>query len=371
MSESFNPILNKKEINNHPYYEENFTLENAKQKVETFISDFKDYYSSLGYKEESPVLVSSGADSTVRFVGSHISVLKPYLIEDKIPKGGVFMSQNCLRTRNADKLLDDDYLSNFGSYFISIGVLNSPDQLNQTCVDSFNFLHKKLKIPSQDILVRANSNDLDLLNACKSCFDEKNIELDTQNSEYYKHKIGVDNINGRSFNVALKNIKDGVFVDVGNVIIFEDNVKKKGIEVAFGVTNILKQMYGLNHVQDCMPVPGLVSNNEGIKRKFEDAIITSVVLFREGLRPLGNDNKNRILKKYVRSLSYFRAKSNIDINTLPKIISNFENREFSNSEENVSILIKEFVAYFENELLTKKELSEEDKKIKEALKLLI
>lgn len=68
----------------------------------------------------------------------------------------------------------------------------------------------------------------------------------------------------------------------------ENNKKRLGTEIARGTSTILKQLHGLDHVQDCTPVIGLETiENQAIRRKFEDAIITSTVLHREGLRPFG------------------------------------------------------------------------------------
>jgi alanyl-tRNA synthetase len=103
------------------YGKKRFSPEEAKDHVESLVSDFKDHYDSLGYTEVPSVKITSGIDPTVRFIGSHISVFKPYLDEDRVPSSGVYTRQDCLRTRNVEKLLDDSYFPNWGSYFSSIG----------------------------------------------------------------------------------------------------------------------------------------------------------------------------------------------------------------------------------------------------------
>ena len=351
------------------YGREKFLPEEAKEHVESLVLDFKNYYSILGYKEESPVPISSGVDSSVRFIGSHISVFKRYLKENNIPCPGLFMRQNCLRTKNADKLLDDDYLPSWGSYFPSIGAITPPERLRETCGEFFSFFENKLGVSPENMLVRINSADTDLINACKQNNKNDILEMDSRDPEYYKHKIGIDGVRGRNFNIALQSSKPGEnsFIDVGNVIILEDAERSLGVESALGSTMILKQLHGLDRVQDCMPVTGLIVENEDIKGKFEDAIITSTVLYREGLRPFGQHNRNRILKQYVRALSYFRAKSKISIENLSNIILSFEKREFPESTDQVTNVLIEFVKAFENDLLLKNNLTDDDKKIKESL----
>jgi hypothetical protein len=69
-------------------------------------------------------------------------------------------------------------------------------------------------------------------------------------------------------------------------------------------------------------------------------------------------------------LSYFRAKSGFSIDQLQQIISTFESREFQSSAEILSSeTIVEFVKAFENELFAKKDITDDEKKIIEALKL--
>lgn len=154
----------------------------------------------------------------------------------------------------------------------------------------------------------------------------------------------------------------------------ENNKKRLGIEIALGTSTILKQLHGLDHVQDWTPVIGLETiENQAIRRKFEDAIITSTVLYREGLRPFGQHNRNRILKKYVRSLSYFKGKTGMETDQLQRIIFNFEIREFQSTENSCAetiVEIVEFVRAFEDELFIKKDLTDDGRKIVESLKLL-
>ena len=359
----------KNEGENNIYGRKRFFPETAREHVELLIADFKKYYSSLGYKEEPAVLISSGIDPTVRFIGSHISVFKPYLIEKRIPNPGLFIRQECIRTRNKDRLLDDSYFPKWGSYFTSIGAVTPPERLYEACNETFNFFEKRLVISPENILIRINSADLDLIDVCRQHYGEQNLEIDSRKPEYYRHKLGIEGISGRSFNIALRNPNGEEFSDVGNIILFEDTKEQLGVETALGSTTILKQLYGLDHVQDCTPVMGLKLEDEAIRRKFEDSIITSTVLYQEGLRPLGQNTRNRILKQYIKSLSYFRAKSGMNIDDLFQIVSDFEKRQFPEATAPTSGIIIEYVKAFENELHTKKNLTDNDRKIKEALEL--
>ena len=208
------------------------------------------------------------------------------------------------------------------------------------------------------------------MDVCKKHYKDANLEVDTRKLDYYRHKLGMEGVWGRNFNIALRDSNRDSFSDIGNIILIESAERQLGVEIALGSTTILKQLHGLDHVQDCTPVAGLNLESEAIKRKFEDSIITSTVLYREGLRPFGQHNRSRILKQYVRSLSYFRAKSKLGIGSLSQIISGFEKREFPESTERIYDIIVESVKAYENELFSKKDLTDDEKKIKDALKSL-
>lgn len=352
------------------YGKEIFPPSEARKHVESIINDFKNHYSSLGYKEEPSVLISSGIDPTVRFIGSPISVLKPYFLEKRVPPPGVFMRQDCLRTKNADKLLDDNFIPKWGSYFPNMGAITPPKRFHESCEETFNFFEKRLGIAPNNLLIRISSTDKDLMKACLGHYSEENLEVDGRDPSYYRHKLGVEGVWGRACNIALRNSNGNGFSDVANIIIIENPESPLCTEISIGTTTILKQIHGLDHVQDCTPVVGLESIDAKFRRKFEDAIITSTVLFNEGLRPLGKNNRNRILKKYVQAMSYFRAKCGTQIDELSRIISEFEQRELPDSAVRISDVLVEFIKAFENELINIKELTENQQKIKQALLLL-
>jgi hypothetical protein len=371
-NESF---LNKKEqIDNKDeqlsiYGKEKFPPQDAKMHIDGIVNNFKEHFSSHDYKEQKPVLISSGFDPSVRFIGSPVSVFKPYIVDGQIPRPGIFMRQDCVRTKNVDRLLDDNYSPDWGSYFPNMGAITPPERSEEASNETFDFFEKKLGISPENIKIRINSADKDLMDICKNRYSEDNLEIDSKEIEYYRHKLGVEELLGRNCNIALRNSDGKGFSDVANLIIIEKNGKPVCLEISIGTTTILKELHGLDHVQDGVPIEGLQSVDKKIRRKFEDAIVTSSVLFNEGLRPFGQHNRNRILKKYVQSLSYFRSKSNMSIEDLKKVIVGFEEREFPEAEEQISDTLIDIITAYENELLSKKNLNEDQYKIKQALLL--
>jgi hypothetical protein len=113
------------------YGKEKFPPEKAKQYIDWIVNNFKEHFSSLNYIEEPSVPISSGFDPSVRFIGSPISIFKPYLISEQVPTPGVFMRQDCIRTKNIDNLLNENFLPAWGSYFPNMGAITPPERASE------------------------------------------------------------------------------------------------------------------------------------------------------------------------------------------------------------------------------------------------
>lgn len=342
--------------------------EQGHEAIESLKGDFKDFYGARGYKEHESVLISSGIDPTIRFIGSHISVFKPYLLSDTVPTPGYFMAQDCIRTQNVKRLFDDEYLPRWGSFFTSLGTISPANRLNDVCGESLDFLKEKLNINVDDIRVRVNSKDVDLCEASKKVFREGNLEVDTQQETYYRHKIGVDGVWGRNFNIALRNANGEGFSDVGNIILIENNEKKLGVELALGATTTLKQIYNIEHVNDFYPVIGLSRLDPKISRKLEDAIIVSTTLLREGLEPNASDNRGRILRTYIRSILYFKERAGLSMDAIEDVLKKFEQEQFGAKDPSASDKITEYLREYEQGLVSGGAKTPEDEIILSALR---
>ena len=79
----------------------------------------------------------------------------------------------------------------------------------------YDFLKNKLLIAPENILIRISSADSDLLDIPKECYGEDRMELDSRKIEYYRHKIGMEGVRGRNFNIALRNPDAEGFTDIG------------------------------------------------------------------------------------------------------------------------------------------------------------
>ena len=99
------------------FKDSNLSRKKAKKNMQKLIDNFLKHFSNKGYKIHTTVKISSGADSSVHLIGSHISVFKPYLEKENIPSPGYIMSQNCIRTQNLNNYGKKDYTFKWGSSF--------------------------------------------------------------------------------------------------------------------------------------------------------------------------------------------------------------------------------------------------------------
>jgi hypothetical protein len=215
-----------------------------------------------------------------------------------------------------------------------------------------DFLTSVLSVSQDNVAIRINSKDQDLVEAAQQGFPAAIHEIDTQPDKYYRHQIGVEGVWGRNFNLALRNANGEGFSDVGNIILIERADKKLGVELALGTTTILKQIYNVDHVGDFYPITGLETLDPRIGRKLEDALVTSTILLREGLMPNASDNRGRILRTYMRSILYLRERAGLAQEQLRAVAERFEQNQFKGNTSEAAEKICSYIEQYQKELLS-------------------
>ena len=149
---SIKKIISSKRRNFNCKFNQNTPpLERMPEYTQKMIQVFLQHFSQKGYTMIPSVAITSGIDPTVRLIGSHVSPMKNYFIENKIPKNGLIMSQPCIRTHNLKKIFDDSSMPAWGSYFISLGALVIPEKISELCKDSLEYLLSILNIPAENL----------------------------------------------------------------------------------------------------------------------------------------------------------------------------------------------------------------------------
>lgn len=296
-----------------------------KERLDRTINNFIECFSTKNYKKCESVKITSGVDSSVVFVGSTISVLKPKLLENRIDKTGNFLVQKSIRT-HALKRINIPEILEWSSYFDALGVLVTYDNLDKLVIDSFDFLCTYEDIKDLDLLIRISSLDTDLLSSVEKLDRDINIEVDSKPQSYYRHKYGLDNLGiyGRNFNIAVRDTSDGIYKDIGNIIVIESDTKKYGVEFAFGANAILMRKLGLKSSIEASIAADLVLLETPEQYKFADCMAVVANLAYENIEMLKDDrSKIYLYRKYLRALNAYKNAMDMSDEKLLSLIKNY------------------------------------------------
>lgn len=305
-----------------------------KEKLTLIQNEYTTFLREKGYNENKPVKITSGVDKSVVLVGSTISVLKPKLLNNSIHKNGEFLFQRAIRTQPL-KVMTVNQTSEWSSYFDATGLL-VPQNLGEKLVyDVLFFLINKLNLSKDDIMIRINCNDTDLMGIVKNVSDMCNVEMNTREEKYYKHRYGLDEygIYGRNFNIALKDKKACEYKDIGNIIIIENQNKKFGIECAIGLNALLMRMEGLKTSIEASSISDIVKLKSPTQHKFADCLSVVSHLAYENVEGLKKRNPIYLYRKYLKYLEYWSEELNLKREDVIAMIKNYLKMEYNNYDE--------------------------------------
>lgn len=305
-----------------------------KEKLTLIQNEYTTFLREKGYNENKPVKITSGVDKSVVLVGSTISVLKPKLLNNSIHKNGEFLFQRAIRTQPL-KVMTVNQTSEWSSYFDATGLL-VPQNLGEKLVyDVLFFLINKLNLSKDDIMIRINCNDTDLMGIVKNVSDMCNVEMNTREEKYYKHRYGLDEygIYGRNFNIALKDKKVCEYKDIGNIIIIENQNKKFGIECAIGLNALLMRMEGLKTSIEASSISDIVKLKSPTQHKFADCLSVVSHLAYENVEGLKKRNPIYLYRKYLKYLEYWSEELNLKREDVIAMIKNYLKMEYNNYDE--------------------------------------
>lgn len=305
-----------------------------KEKLTLIQNKYTTFLREKGYNENKPVKITSGVDKSVVLVGSTISVLKPKLLNNSIHKNGEFLFQRAIRTQPL-KVMTVNQTSEWSSYFDATGLL-VPQNLGEKLVyDVLFFLINKLNLSKDDIMIRINCNDTDLMRIVKNVSDMCNVEMNTREEKYYKHRYGLDEygIYGRNFNIALKDKKACEYKDIGNIIIIENQNKKFGIECAIGLNALLMRMEGLKTSIEASSISDIVKLKSPPQHKFADCLSVVSHLAYENVEGLKKRNPIYLYRKYLKYLEYWSEELNLKREDVIAMIKNYLKMEYNNYDE--------------------------------------
>lgn len=294
---------------------------------------FDEHFSQKGYKREEPVAVSSRVDPTVDFVGSKISALKHFVLSGNIAEQGHYLIQDCFRTKGMKKLKTIEP-SKFGSCFRTMGILTNPD-VGKVVFDTFDFLINRIGIKPQDLLIKINTDDKDLIAVTNSVAGNIQREENAVDS-HYQHKYGLDEqgIFGRDFNIAVRKQRTGEFVTVGTVVLMEQNNRKIGVDMGIGNLALAMCNFGrdntlaVSRIADVIDVDGIET------QRLADALMGLALLQKEHVHDISS-HADRTAKtcrwkfnKYEDAVVYWKSQFGLSDEQILEYMQRYIDLEF-------------------------------------------
>ncbi len=296
-------------------------VEPSTPQLQLVASEFARHFSQLGYYEQTPVQISSKADPTVRLIGAPISVLKPYIAQERtLVGGGVYLIQDCIRTHNVYNLSETKLDPEYGSFFKGMCALSRYDRLGAVACNAVSYFTDYLGVSPEDIEANVSSSNADLVDVIRD-IEIGNINIDSKKLSYYQHTYGMDGVRGYNLNLAIKNPHNDSFKDVGNIIAIENKTGPIAVEFAIGDTTTYGQLLGLNHILESYGINlEKYCSEPRFSRRLLDTVMTSTVLYAEGLRPAGTDNRARLLRSYMKGIFLYKQLSDVSYEGVQDII---------------------------------------------------
>lgn len=307
-----------------------------KKILDNLNNNYNNYFTNLGYNKCNSVKISSGIDKSVMLVGSTISVLKSKLLSDEINDNGDYLIQRAIRTKGLKRELISEK-NEWSSYFDATGLLVNYDMLDKLIYHIIEFLNKVLDISYNDILIRISKTDVDLKRGLINIDSNINIEYDTMDKNYYKHKYGLDdyNIFGRNFNIAIRDKVSKQYKDIGNIIVIESPVKKYGVECAIGLNALIMRKYGIDNSIDASSIVDIYKPKNNDDYKFLDCLIVVSHLAYEDVLSIKKRGPKYLYKKYLKCLKYWAEKKKMNDKELLNLIKEYLLMEYNHFDMNI------------------------------------
>ena len=135
-------------------------------------------------------------------------------------------------------------------------------------------------------------------------------------------------IYGRNFNLAIRSPKDGVFRDIGNIIVIEDADTKYGVEAAFGESNTISKINGLDNSIQADYISYFIDTTDKRNIKLADSVSVTTHLIHEGVKPGGSNTQRKVLREYIKAMLYWSEKNGVSLEDIAEIMKRYELFEY-------------------------------------------
>ena len=315
-------------------------LADLQRRLPEVVHDFRSCLSGQGFHESAAVPLTAKVDPTVRFVGSAMNVLKPLVLEGRIPRAGVLLVQPALRTMNLRDAHRADYRPRWPSYFLQLGAVAPMTARHSAAKAALAFLDRQLPDEPDRLVLQASTEDRDLVALHPA---DRRVELDAGDEARYRHRYGVPGLVGRTLNYAIRD-PSGTSYAVGNFIVLEMSGRPVAVELAFGPSNLLVRIDGLELPIQATSSAVAVPLRSWAHVRLADTLSGALVLLREGLRPVGSGH-HRVARTYLQTLSRLRRAVDMPIDELTACALRFQRVEFGATDDLPERVTRYVVAY--------------------------
>jgi len=297
---------------------------------------FDEHFSKNGYLREKPVAVSSRVDPTVDFVGSKISPLKHLVVNDIIAPQGHYLIQDCFRTKGMKKLKTLDP-SKFGSCFRTMGTLTQPS-IEKAIFDTFNYLINGIGIKPQDLLIKINPDDKDLVTATRQVVGNIRQQENATDANY-RHRYGLDEqeIYGRDFNIGVRKQGTDEFISAGTIVLMEQLDRKIGVDMGIGNLTLAMCNFAKDNTLAVSRMADVINVDSIETQRFADSLIGLALLQKEGIRnlPTTKDRTSKNFrwkfKKYEDAVVFWKLQFGLNDEQVLDYMKRYIDLEFKNN----------------------------------------
>ena len=297
---------------------------------------FVECFSKKGYIKESPVNITSQVDPTIDFIGSKISPLKKYILNDTLNDSGKFLIQNSMKLKSLQYLKTNIHQI-FGAYYKCMGTLSKPN-LEKNIFDTFDYLTNPdyLGIPLEDICIKICSKDSDLMRAISIVDPKIKREIDTVDIKHYRHKYGLEkeNITGRDFNIGIRKSGTNEFFNCATFVIMETPEKPIAIDMGIGNTSLSMCKFGTDSTIASSRMADIIDIDTVEKTKFADSLIAISILLKEDILNHPSKHFRKKFRQYYNAFQFWNDKYNIDSDILVQYMIEYLESEYKQDFSN-------------------------------------
>lgn len=298
-------------------------------------SKFEQCFANKNYIFEQPVNITSQVDPTIDFIGSKISPLKKYILEDNIGNPGRYLNQNSMKLKSL-QYLKTTIPQVFGSYYKCMGVLAQPN-IEKVVNDTFDYLTnpKYLGISPNDICIRINSEDKDLMNGIESVDPRIKREVNTVHLKHYRHKYGMDKeqITGRDFNIGIRKKSTEQFFNCGTFVVMETPEKPIAIDMGLGNCSLSMCKFGTNSTIESSRMADILELDSIEKIKFADSLIAVSTLLKEDILNHPSKHFRKKFRQYLNIMKFWNEQLNLSAEEISLYMVQYLNSEYDDNFE--------------------------------------